>query len=63
MLNTKILQLEGSLIKVINDSQMPAAVVCLTLEKLLRNSQLLLQEAVSQERIEQDNKDKKEDEE
>lgn len=63
MLNTKILQLEGSLIGVINDSQMPAAVVCLTLEKLLRNSQALLQEAVSQERIEQDNKDKKEDEE
>ena len=63
MLNTKILQLEGSLIEVINDSQMPAAVVCLTLEKLLRDSQLLLQEAVNQERIEQENKDKKEDEE
>lgn len=63
MLNTKILQLEGSLIKVINDSQMPAAVVCLTLEKLLRDSQLLLQEAVNQEKIEQENKDKKEDEE
>lgn len=63
MLNTKILQLEGSLIEVINNSQMPAAVVCLTLEKLLRNSQVLLQEAVNQERIEQENKDKKEDEE
>lgn len=63
MLNTKILQLEGSLIEVINNSQMPAAVVCLTLEKLLRNSQVLLQEAINQERIEQENKDKKEDEE